>query len=132
MMKSKYLVPIIWNIKYFFFTSLPKNMPKLKKARFSNSILKRKEKIEQKAVSKQPTTKSTIKPNNKSQIKEQTNEFISLTTGDKVVVKDFLIIAGSYERILYGIDAHWINSGEGSDDVYILFCFFVFFESDQF
>lgn len=114
-------------------------MPKSKKTRLSNSItkqenkLKNKEKIDQKAVSKQPTTKSDFKPNNKLRIKEQTNELISLNTEDKIIVKDFLIIAGSYERILYGIDAHWIKSGESSDDVYILFFLFKFFlfESDQ-
>ncbi|PKK73932.1 WD40 repeat-like protein [Rhizophagus irregularis] len=97
-------------------------MPKSKKTRLSNSItkqenkLKKKEKIDQKAISKQPTTKSDFKLNNKLQIKEQTNELISLDTEDKIIVKDFLIIAGSYERILYGIDAHWIKSGESSDD----------------
>jgi hypothetical protein len=114
-------------------------MPKSKKTRLSSSItkqehkLKKKEKIEQKAVSRQPTTKSTLKPNNNSQIKEQTNELTSLTTEDKVTVKDFLIIAGSYERILYGIGAHWIKSSEGSDDVCIIifkyFLFFIFFSN---
>jgi|SRR4051794_25432938 len=101
-------------------------MPKSKKTLLSKSSItkqeqksKKKKKIEQKVVSKQLITKHTSKSNNDS----QTNEIISLTTENhenNVITKDFLIIAGSYERILYGIDAHWIKSGEeGPDNVRI-------------
>ena len=101
-------------------------MPKSKKTLLSKSSItkqepksKKNEKIE-KVVTKQSITKRTSNPNNDS----QTDEIISLATDNhetNVITKDFLIIAGSYERILYGIDAHWIKSGP--DNV----CIFNFF-----
>jgi hypothetical protein len=101
-------------------------MPKSKKTLLSKSSItkqeqksKKKEKFET-FTSKQPIELTSGPNNNILQTNEQTNEFISLTTENNVIVKDFLIIAGSYERILYGIDAHWIKSGkEGSDNVYV-------------
>lgn len=99
-------------------------MPKSKKTKLVKSPIiereqksKKKEKVERKAVSKY---------NNSQQVKE----VITLATenNETNITKDFLIIAGSYERILYGIDAHWIK-GESSDNVCIfrIFKFYFFF-----
>src|SRR5689334_11131131 len=99
-------------------------MPKSKKTKLVKSPVtereqksKKEEKVERKAVSKY----------NNSQ--EQIKEVVSLTTENNET-NDFLIIAGSYERILYGIGAHWIK-GESSDNVRIFKVFYYFFFLNQ-
>ncbi len=82
-------------------------MPKSKKTRPLKTSLKKGQNLKKKE-----------KINDKSQTNEiKTNETISLTTENaETNVEDFLIVAGSYERILYGINAHWIKPGEKSFD----------------
>ncbi|CAI2162536.1 20556_t:CDS:2 [Funneliformis geosporum] len=74
-------------------------MPKSKKTRPSKTSAEKKGQISKK--------KGKFDDNS------QTKEIISLdTVNTETNIGDFLIVAGSYERILYGIKSHWINSGE--------------------